>query len=535
MTTSTSNLTIRSKRLLKGAVAALLMLSLPAWGVSGAELQGDPLMEQLPLYEVRTLAGSGEIGLLDGASRHAEFRTPTGLAATSEGLLYVADTGNHRIRQVTAASTTDSVGLDLGEDEQGGLLGAWNDGDRTSAAFDSVAGLTIDPSGAIIIADPGNHAIRQMTPQGQVTTLAGDGILGLADGEGQEARFYQPLDVAVSQEGIIYVADTLNHVIRKIEQGRVTTLTAPSARVIEYYPGAVEAAGDYADGPIAAAKFNEPSGLAIDGQGNLYVSDTGNHLIRYIDFGAGTVRTVAGTSQAYGTGEAYAEGGYADGPAGTAAFRSPRGLALTPEGGLLIADSLNHSIRYLKDGVVHTVAGTPEETGKDDGLALYAALNVPTDIASLGDGAYAIADSGNNRIRLLAAYQMPEGLTGDSRVKLLYGDERIPTDADPIILSGTTFVPVRVLAERLGYQVEYEMAGRQIEVIRDERTYRLHQGDVTIRILDAGVQTTFTLNAAPFIQEGRLYLPVRFFAEELGLDVQWLPSSRSVLLRNPLF
>ncbi|WP_063824369.1 stalk domain-containing protein [Paenibacillus daejeonensis] len=513
-------------------LAASLMVLPPTPGAAAAGEQKDVLLDQLALYELHTWAGSGELGLVNGTNQSASFRQPTRLVATGEGTILVADSGNQRIRQITSTSTSTYAGLDLGEDEFGDLIGAWNDGDRATAAFDHPAGITLTRTGMIVTADAGNHAVRSLNAQGQVSTIAGDGVMGLVDGEGAAARFNGPMDVAVTNSGVIYVADTLNHVIRKIEQGRVTTLTAPSERAVEYFPGAVEPAGDYADGKLAAAKFNEPSGLVLDGKGNLYVSDTGNQLIRYIDFAAGTVSTVAGGKATYESGEAYAEGGYADGQASTARFHAPRGLSLTPEGGLLIADSLNHAIRYLKDGKVHTIAGTPEDTGKADGLAGYAGLNTPTDIVAMGNGRYAIADSANNRIRILQPYQLPADVTADGQIKLLYHSERVATDAEPVIRSGTTFVPVRIIAERLDYDVVFDKSTGQVTVSRGELSYRLHAGTNLIQRGEGSQRTTITLQAAPFIQDDRLYLPVRFFAEEMGLDVQWLPSVRSVLLRE---
>ena len=116
--------------------------------------------------------------------------------------------------------------------------------------------------------------------------------MGLKDGKSKDALFHEPQDIAVTKDGILYVADTLNHVIRRISpDGEVTTIGAPSTRAVQIRAGVVALAGDYKNGSLAEARFNEPAGLALDGKGNLYVSDSGNHVIRYIDFGKGTVST----------------------------------------------------------------------------------------------------------------------------------------------------------------------------------------------------------------------------------------------------
>ena len=358
-----------------------------------------------------------------------------------------------------------------------------------------------------------------------MSTVAGTGILGLTDGIAATAQFHQPLDVAVSRSGVIYVADTLNHVIRKIENGRVTTLNKPSERTVEIFPGVVVPSGDFRDGVLSEALFNEPSGIAIDAKGNLYVADTGNQRIRYIDLQAGTVTTVAGGGKPAGD-ALYVEGGFADGRAGDARFNAPRGIEVTPDGGLLIADSLNHVIRYLKDGIVRTVAGVPGESGKWDGVSRTALLSLPTDVKYVGNSAFVIADSGNNRIRIVRPYDVPPGLEGDA-IEIVYNRTVLDSDAEPVIVGGTTFVPVRIISEELGYTVDYEGEG----------VARLSLGDAWYRIRTGStvVESSFgnrELPQALFIRGGRLFLPVRFFAERMDLHVHWLNDVRAVLIRN---
>lgn len=147
------------------------------------------------------------------------------------------------------------------------------------------------------VADSANNAVRKVDTNGQVTTLGGNGVPGKKDGKGADASFNHPSDVAVTADGIVYVADSLNHVIRKIAtDGTVSTLNAASTRTILIRPGEASFAGEYQDGSLSEAKFNEPAGLTLDSKGNLYVSDTGNQRVRYIDLQAGTVKTVAGST-----------------------------------------------------------------------------------------------------------------------------------------------------------------------------------------------------------------------------------------------
>lgn len=168
--------------------------------------------------------------------------------------------------------------------------------------------------------------------------------------------------------------------------------------------GLVEFAGDYLDGNLQETKFNEPSGLALDSKENLYVSDSGNQLIRYIDFETNTVTTVAGNIQnsisSLQTNAMYADGGFGDGVALESSFNFPKGLAVMEDGGLLIADSLNHRVRYLLNGSMTTLIGDPSgRYGNINGPNGYNQLHNPTDVLILEDGSILIADSYNIEIR----------------------------------------------------------------------------------------------------------------------------------------
>ncbi|SEM70594.1 stalk domain-containing protein [Paenibacillus sp. OV219] len=528
---------IRGAALLLAAAVSVGTFSSNSFAAAGNAAQ--PSIGNMDLYEVHTLAGSGAFDRNDGSSASSAFREPTSLLYSAKsGSYLVADARNQMLRGVTAAATTTTSGLYIGADEYNAPLGSLLDGDAAKAAFNLPSGLAADSDGVVYIADTGNNSIRSLSATGVVRTVAGTGGIGSDNGAAANASFYHPLDIAVNKEGVIYVADTLNHVIRQIKDGQVTTLNAPSKRIIEYYPGAIEAVGDYADGPLAQAKFNEPSGLALDSSGNLYVSDTGNNRIRYIDFKTNSVTTVAGgvTSEKlnYDAGSPYSEGGFADGAAATAELHAPRGLAVTPDGGLLIADSLNHAIRYLASGKVTTLAGTPQEEGIVDGIARYSAFNRPTDVEWVGGGAFAVADSGSNTVRIVAPYASPTGVKADGSIHLLYNSVELNSDVTPVIQNNVTFVPVRVLTEKLGFKVQY--ANGQTVLGFAGTTYTVKNGSTqVVKQVEGGSTTTVTLPKAPIISNNRQFLPVRFFAEELGLDVQWLSDLRAVLLRDKQF
>lgn len=518
--------------------AALLLGGTAAYGagidkaIVGSEGQA--------LAQVSTYAGKGVLGEANGKAAEATFRAPWSLLPLADGSVLVADARSHLIRKLAGGEVSTFAGITIGRDAYNYPIGALLDGQAATAVFQQPKGLAADGKGNIYVADTENHAIRKIDSKGIVTTLAGNGVLGGKDGKGKEASFYSPQDVAASADGTVYVADTLNHAIRKIAaDGTVTTLNALSGRVVEAAPGQLVAAGDFADGPLSKAKFNEPAGLAIDAKGNLYVSDSGNQVIRYIDFASNTVTTVAGSAAVkYGNSELYVPGDFADGAAAAARFDFPRGLAVTADGGLLIADSLNHSIRYLKNGIVNTVAGEPNAyEGDADGTERNAKLHNPTDVAVLGDGSLLVADAYNNKIRKIDFYALPASIVNDGNVKVAYGNRKIDFDVQPEITDGRTMVPVRAITEALGFDVKYNEDAQT-----GERTVDLSKGDTTIRLtidkrelkksVNGAAGTVKEIDTAPYIKEDLTFVPVRFFAEELGLDVQWDDATRTVILRD---
>ncbi|MEG0439503.1 MAG: copper amine oxidase [Solibacillus sp.] len=360
------------------------------------------------LLELRTMIGQSKADFNDGSTADASLFYPTSLLQQSDGSLLISDTNNHKIRMLANNQLTTLSGHIVDFDESSMPVGSYGDGAIDVAMYQSPGGLSMDGQGQIYIADTNNHSIRLITKKGTVTTIAGSWQPGDQDGKGTAAGFYYPSDVAVDSQGNVYVADTLNHLIRKIDKkGNVTTLNKASERVVEYFPGVLEYSGDFADGSLAEAMFNEPTDLAIDDQDNLYVSDKGNQRIRYIDFATNKVSTIAGNGL-YESDELYVKGAYVDGKASVARLSSPAGITVTQSGVVLVADTLNHVIRAIHNGNVTTLAGIGEEYGFADGVLSSAVLNEPTDVIELANGNIAIADSSNNRIRVVQSYVIPK-------------------------------------------------------------------------------------------------------------------------------
>ncbi|WP_205521234.1 putative Ig domain-containing protein, partial [Psychroflexus aurantiacus] len=282
-----------------------------------------------PAGVVSTLAGSTQ-GFADGTGGSALFNLPVRVAVDASGNVYVADYGNHRIRKITPAGVVSTLA---------GSTHGFADGTGSSAQFNNPHGVAVDASGNVYVADYSNQRIRKITPAGVVSTLAGSGISGFADGTGSSAQFNDPFGVAVDASGNVYVADFNNHRIRKITPTGVVSTLAGSTQ-------------GFADGEGSSAQFRSPTGVAVDASGNVYVSDRGNHRIRKIT-PTGVVSMLAGSGVS----------GFSDGTASSAQFNTPYGVAVDASGTVYVADAFNHRIRLISQNVL---TGTPTSTEVGD-------------------------------------------------------------------------------------------------------------------------------------------------------------------------
>ncbi len=275
------------------------------------------------------LAGTltGPVGHTDATGTAASFNNPQGVVVDNNGNIYMADTLNDTLRRVSLMGVVTTW---AGTTAQPGSANATG----TASSFNVPHGLAIDQAGNIYVADTGNNLVREVSPMGTVTTLAGSGVIGSNNGTGTAASFNGPLGVAVDYAGNVYVTDSLNNTIRKItQQGVVTTLAGT--------PGVTGSA----DGSGAAAAFNGPEGIAVDTSGNLYVADTGNHALRKIT-SAGTVSTLAGSMLLPGT---------LDGSTSVAEFSQPTAVAVNVAGGVYVLDKSVHTLRMIQAGTVSTL------------------------------------------------------------------------------------------------------------------------------------------------------------------------------------
>ena len=346
---------------------------------------------------IATIAGNGTPGSSgdNGPATAARLNFPAGVAVDGGGNIYIADRDNHKIRKVTAGS-----GLITVVAGNGSAAFAGDNGLATAASINAPTGIAVDAIGNIYFADTGNHRIRRVAVgTGLITTVTGNGAatFGGDNGPATAASINGPTGIALDSGGNLYIADTFNYRLRKvtIANGTISTIAGNGI------PGF---AGD--SGSATGANLCGPSGVAVDANGNIYISDTGNQRIRKVI--AGVISTIAGNGTIGFTGSGCAFGGFSgDGGAATSAgLDTPQGIAVDTNFNLYIADNHNNRIRKVtaSNGFISTLAGSGSLTfGGDGGLATNAILNGPQGDALDASGNLYVADTGNNRIRKVDA------------------------------------------------------------------------------------------------------------------------------------
>ncbi|WP_432377399.1 hypothetical protein [Duganella sp. P38] len=350
---------------LGGGVAYMLVqpAAPKADGAQPAASQGTPVKWHA---RVTTMAGDGLPGGSNGNPKRTRFADPFGVALDQHGNLFVTDGGdNNIIRKIDMNGVTSTLA--------GGTEG-YAEGAGTAAAFNTPSGIAVDVAGNLYVADTGNNAIRKITPQGVVSTLAGDGLPGDRDGKGASAQFNGPVGVAVDGAGVVYVTDTYNDRIRRIAaDGTVTTIAGGKRAGL-------------ADGPAAQALFDTPTGIAVNASGELFIADTANHAVRKLATD-GTVSTVAAASD-----------DERDSP-----LRSPVGLALTRDGFIYIASTAHGRVAQITpQGEVVVLQDVDHLAqpgyGSDGSVRLYS----PRGIAVYKDGSLFVTDASTFRLHHIA-------------------------------------------------------------------------------------------------------------------------------------
>ena len=316
--------------------------------------------------------------------RRTSLRIPTLAATVVAAALALAPVGSRAVTGSAGAGTINSVAGATVDSRQYGFSG--DGGPASEAQLYHPRAIAVDRAGNAYLADTLNQRIRKIDADGTITTIAGNGTEGFAGDGGSaiQAALNQPHGVAVDASGNVYIADSANHRIRRVDgQGVITTVAGN---------GTPDATGD--GGPARAALVKDPKSLAMDPAGKvLYIADTGNNRVRAIDLSTGTITSVAGVTRAGGEGDG--------GPALRAQLNSPRGLWVAPDGTVYIADTDNHRVRRVDgEGTITTVAGTGTAGfSGDGGPAASAQLNDPRAVAVDDAGNVYIGEELGQRIR----------------------------------------------------------------------------------------------------------------------------------------
>ncbi len=334
----------------------------------------------LPREVVSTVAGNGGSGFGGdgGVASHASFANPAGVAIDASGNVYVADQGNSRIRKVG----TNGVVTTVAGNGNPGYSG--DGGPATNASLNQPAGVALDARGNLFIEDYENHCVRKVDLLGIITTVAGNGLPGNSGdgGPATNASLWFPDGVVVDGAGNIFISDQLNDCVRKVGTNGIITTVAGNGRF-----------GYSGDGGAATgAALGAPAALAVDASGHLFIADTDNQCVRRVD-AKGVIATVAGTGTRGFSGDG--------GPATNAALNDPAGVAVDVFGNLFIADTDNQRIRWVDtNGIITTLAGrgSPGYSG-DGGAAAGASFNSPSGVATDASGHLFVADESNNRVR----------------------------------------------------------------------------------------------------------------------------------------
>jgi sugar lactone lactonase YvrE len=324
---------------------------------------------------ITTIAGTGTPGSSGdgGPAVSAQLRSAYGVAVDKQGNVYISDFEDRRVRVVRPNGTIATFAGRSG----GGVTG--DGGPATSARIDGPVGLAADAKGNVYIAEYGGYRVRKVSPDGVISTFAGTGQPGFSGdgGPATAARLYAPAGIAVDAKGNVYIVDSYNHRVRKVDtSGTITTIAGT---------GVQGASGD--GGPATSARLQYPVGVAVDGQGSVYVVDS-SAFVRKVSPG-GTITTFAGGGSTVGNG----------GLATSAQLRSPNGLAVDGKGNVYISEFATHQVRVVGlDGKITLFAGSGSSLG-DGGQATAAQLYGPRALAVDGSGNVYIGDHNHFRVR----------------------------------------------------------------------------------------------------------------------------------------
>lgn len=339
---------------------------------------------------VTTFAGDGLSGLINGDTANCRFKSPDGICRDQSGNLFIADGDNHCIRKISPDGLVTTYA--------GTGLAGYVDGPAATAQFRTPFDVCVDVEGNVYVSDFENQYIRRIDTDGTVSTVAGNGIAGYVDGSSATAQFNYPRGIVIDATGNLYVSDSWNHRVRKIDASGEVSTYAGGGSIF-----GVQSVSEFKDGSDTSARFYTPCGLSIDDIGNIYVADAYNHRVRKIDLSQ-YVSTVAGTGISGAAG-----GGFVDGDISVARFNTLTELFVSGTGTIYVSDTYNNRIRKIENGIVSTLAGSGV-AGYLDGPDSLAKFNHPRGVVLDGSAHSILVCDGNNRRIRRVTIEAPTGI-----------------------------------------------------------------------------------------------------------------------------
>jgi RHS repeat-associated protein len=432
---------------------------------------------------ITTVAGGGSALGDGGAATQARLANPAAVAVGPDGSVYVADTGDNRVRKVAPDGTITTV-VGTGTAGFGG-----DGGPATQAELNAPGGIAVGADGSLYVADTANNRVRRVAPGGTITTVAGTGVAGFG-GDGMpatQAELSGPLGLALGPDGSLYVADTGNNRVRRVgTDGLITTVAGNGT------------AGLAGDGSQATqAELNAPAGVAVGPDGSLYVADTGNNRIRQVGL-AGVINTAVG-------GGTNPDGNVRiPGLLGLPVqLTAPTAVAVGPDGSLYIADTGGNRLHVVSpEGADQFNTSTIVGNGKagasgDGGLGTAALIASPAGVAVGPDGSVTFADRGNNRVRRLSP-TLPGVSAGNFLVPSSDGSQVFVFNHD-----GKQLRTLDALTGALRYQFTYDSTGRLTAVTDGDGNVTTIQrdaaGNPTAIVAPFGQTTTLALDGNGYL------------------------------------
>lgn len=386
---------------------------------------------------------------------------PYGVTKASDGTIYAADTYGNRILKFQGETPSVIAGVFSFE-------GSYVDGAPSSSQFNQPLDVAVNSKGELFVADSENNSIRKIA-NSKVTTLSGNGTAGYQDGTREKSQFNLPSGLAFDNQDNLYIADTLNHVIRKISfDGKVSTVAGSAGQ------------SSYKDGSSSAARFNEPTDVVVTKDGVLYVADSGNQCIRKIV--GSQVTTVCGLSKENTADPTYRIGGYADGK--SAQFSYPKSLTLLDNGDILVADMMNNAVRKIKtNGEVVTVLNSDNSLDAPVGLlykdnALYVSQKWKAGLQKIAPEADRVVSGTISHAKWLeiTPYSAPK----DSIQVWSQGNEISSSASSPQLINNKVYLPLRTAVSVLGGQLKWDAKLKQSKLIVGNKTIIISQKNTKV-------------------------------------------------------